>query len=165
MTISFSLPLLVFSLMAIIIGTSTVTYYILRQKNHKKERMKNEKDPLIIIYREKETVLRVWYGVIAGVDTAMLLSGILCNAGAIFLSGSQNKNDNFIVALMIISLVSYSIRDALNLTNLRKPYIRATRHLELFIDKYEFANDGSLTSKDLHKAYKESQDIIENYFE
>ncbi len=68
---------------------------------------------------------------------------------------------------MIVSLVSTSIRDAFSLPNLRKPYIKATRHLELEIDKCEYTHTKTDEEKeiDLCNAYTEAQNIIETYFE
>lgn len=167
MQISISISFLVFILIAIIVVSATTTYFILRQKKHKKERQQNNTPSLIQIYREKETVLRTWYSIIAGMDTTMLLLSILSNAGAIILAQFENADQEIIILLMIISLVSTSIRDGFNLPNLRKPYIKATRHLELEIDECEYTNSKNKEQKEeaLHKAYCESQDIIETYFE
>lgn len=68
---------------------------------------------------------------------------------------------------MILTLVSNSIHKGFNFPQLRKPYIKATRHLELAIDECEYTHEKKekQIEKDLHKAYCESQEIIENFFE
>lgn len=167
MTISVSLSFLIFIFIAIIVASATITYYIIRQNKHKIERKSNNMSSIIQIYREKETVLRTWYSIIVGVDTMMLLLSILSNAGAILLSLFENINQETIISCMIVSLVSTSIRDAFNLSNLRKPYIKATRHLELEIDACEYTHNKTEEEKasDLCTAYFEAQKIIETYFE
>lgn len=54
-----------------------------------------------------------------------------------------------------------------NFYHLRNLYIKATRHLELAIDecKYTHEKEEKQIEIDLHKAYCESQEIIENFFE
>lgn len=166
MKISISISFLIFILIAIIITSATTTYFIIRQKKHKKKRRLNNTLSTIQIYREKENVLRTWYSIIAGMDTLMLLLSILSNAAAIILAQFE-INQEIIISFMIISLISTSIRDGFNLPNLRKPYIKATRHLELEIDNCEYTHtkNNEQKEKDLHKAYCEAQNIIETYFE
>lgn len=166
MDISISLSFLIFIIIAIIIVTSTTTYFIVRQKRQKKKRGQNNTPNIIQVYREKETVLRTWYSVIAGLDTTMLLLSIFSNAAGIILAQFDIKQE-IIISCMIVSLVSTSIRDGFNLPNLRKPYIKATRHLELEIDNCEYTHskEEKQQEEDLHKAYSEAQNIIETYFE
>lgn len=166
MKITISLSFLIFIFIAIVIASATSTYFIVRQKKHKKERVTNNSPNAIQLFREKETVLRTWYSIIASLDTVMLLLSILSNAGAILLSLFEDMQQEIIVSCMIVSLVSTSIRDAFNLSNLRKPYIKATRHLELEIDKCEYTNiENDEKISNLCKAYSEAQNIIETYFE
>ena len=165
MNITITVPLLAFSIFALVIVSVTITYFVIRQIQHKKIRKEKKANPLIDVYREKENVLRVWYSVLAGLDTFFIVVGTLSNATAIYLSNTEYDNKNCIIALMIISLVSYSLKDTMNLSSLRRTYIKATRHLELGIDNYEYVKDSTGSSKDLHKAYVEAQKIIEEHFE
>ena len=97
----------------------------------------------------------------------MLCVSILCNAIAIILSQFNKVDQNIVMIFMILTLVSNSIRNGFNFPQLRKPYIKATRHLELAIDECEYTHEKKekQIEKDLHKAYCESQEIIENFFE
>lgn len=54
-----------------------------------------------------------------------------------------------------------------NFPKLITPYIKAPRHLELAIDecKYTHEKEEKPIEIDLHQAYCESQEIIENFFE
>lgn len=165
MKITIAVPLLAFSILALVIVSATITYFVIRQRQHKKIRKEKKANPLIDVYREKENVLRVWYSVLAGLDTFFIAIGTLSNATAIYLSSMASDKQNWIIALMIISLVSYSLKDTMNLSSLRKTYIKATRHLELGIDNFEYVKDSKGSPEDLHKTYVEAQKIIEEHFE
>lgn len=163
-----SIPFLVIIIIAIAVVGITTTLYFVKTKKHKDEREKNQKPNIIQIYREKEHTLRQWYSIIAGMDTLMLCISILCNAIAIIMSQFDKIDQNIIMIFMILTLVSNSIRNGFNFPNLRKPYIKATRHLELAIDECEYTHnkkDEKEMESDLHKAYCESQEIIETFFE
>lgn len=167
MEISISIPFFIFIIIAIIIVSVTTTYYFIRQKKHKTERKVNNTPKIIQTYREKEQTLRVWYSIIAGMDTFLLCVSILSNAVAIILSQFPNIDQNIIIVFMILTLVSSSIRSGFNFPELRKPYIKATRHLELAINECEYTHKKSETEieNNLCKAYAESQNIIETFFE
>ena len=167
MTISLSIPFLIFIIIAIIIVSATTTYYFVRQKKQKKERKANNTPSIIQVYRDKEQMLRVWYSVIAGMDTFLLCVSILSNAIAIILSQFQDVSQNTIIIFMILTLVSSSIRNGFNFPELRKPYIKATRHLELAINECEYTHkkNEKEIENDLCEAYSESQQIIETFFE
>ena len=121
MTISLSIPFLIFIIIAIIIVSATTTYYFVRQKKQKKERKVNNTPSIIQVYRDKEQMLRVWYSVIAGMDTFLLCISILSNAIAIILSQFQDVSQNTIIIFMILTLLSSSIRSCFNFPELRKP--------------------------------------------
>lgn len=162
-----SIPFLVIAIIAVVVVITTTTLYLIKNKKHKDERKMSNTPKIIQIYREKEHTLRQWYSIIVGMDTLMLCISILCNAIAIIMSQFDNIDKNIVMIFMILTLVSNSIRNGFNLPNLRKPYIKATRHLELSIDECEYTHkkDEKQIENDLHKAYCESQQIIETFFE
>ena len=154
-------------IIAIIVVVTTTTLYLIKIKKQKRSRKGNSAPNIIQIYREKEHTLRQWYSIIAGMDSVMLCVSILCNAIAIILSQFNKVDQNIVMIFMILTLVSNSIHKGFNFPQLRKPYIKATRHLELAIDECEYTHEKKekQIEKDLHKAYCESQEIIENFFE
>lgn len=158
-----SIPFLFIIIIAIIVVVTTTTLYLIKIKKQKRSRKGNSAPNIIQIYREKEHTLRQWYSIIAGMDSVMLCVSILCNAIAIILSQFNKVDQNIVMIFMILTLVSNSIHKGFNFPQLRKPYIKATRHLELAIDECEYTE--KQIEKDLHKAYCESQEIIENFFE
>ena len=162
-----SIPFLFIIIIAIIVVVTTTTLYLIKIKKQKRSRKENSAPNIIQIYREKEHTLRQWYSIIAGMDSVMLCVSILCNAIAIILSQFNKVDQNIVMIFMILTLVSNSIRNGFNFPQLRKPYIKATRHLELAIDECEYTHEKKekQIEKDLHKAYCESQEIIENFFE
>ena len=162
-----SIPFLFIIIIAIIVIVTTTTLYLIKIKKQKRSRKGNSAPNIIQIYREKEHTLRQWYSIIAGMDSVMLCVSILCNAIAIILSQFNKVDQNIVMIFMILTLVSNSIHKGFNFPQLRKPYIKATRHLELAIDECEYTHEKKekQIEKDLHKAYCESQEIIENFFE
>ena len=162
-----SIPFLFIIIIAIIVVVTTTTLYLIKIKKQKRSRKGNSAPNIIQIYREKEHTLRHWYSIIAGMDSVMLCVSILCNAIAIILSQFNKVDQNIVMIFMILTLVSNSIHKGFNFPQLRKPYIKATRHLELAIDECEYTHEKKekQIEKDLHKAYCESQEIIENFFE
>ena len=162
-----SIPFLFIIIIAIIVVVTTTTLYLIKIKKQKRSRKGNSATNIIQIYREKEHTLRQWYSIIAGMDSVMLCVSILCNAIAIILSQFNKVDQNIVMIFMILTLVSNSIHKGFNFPQLRKPYIKATRHLELAIDECEYTHEKKekQIEKDLHKAYCESQEIIENFFE
>lgn len=162
-----SIPFLFIIIIAIIVVVTTTTLYLIKIKKQKRSREGNSAPNIIQIYREKEHTLRQWYSIIAGMDSVMLCVSILCNAIAIILSQFNKVDQNIVMIFMILTLVSNSIHKGFNFPQLRKPYIKATRHLELAIDECEYTHEKKekQIEKDLHKAYCESQEIIENFFE
>lgn len=162
-----SIPFLFIIIIAIIVVVTTTTLYLIKIKKQKRNRKGNSAPNIIQIYREKEHTLRQWYSIIAGMDSVMLCVSILCNAIAIILSQFNKVDQNIVMIFMILTLVSNSIHKGFNFPQLRKPYIKATRHLELAIDECEYTHEKKekQIEKDLHKAYCESQEIIENFFE
>lgn len=162
-----SIPFLFIIIIAIIVVVTTTTLYLIKTKKQKRSRKGNSAPNIIQIYREKEHTLRQWYSIIAGMDSVMLCVSILCNAIAIILSQFNKVDQNIVMIFMILTLVSNSIHKGFNFPQLRKPYIKATRHLELAIDECEYTHEKKekQIEKDLHKAYCESQEIIENFFE
>ena len=162
-----SIPFLFIIIIAIIVVVTTTTLYLIKIKKQKRSRKGNNAPNIIQIYREKEHTLRQWYSIIAGMDSVMLCVSILCNAIAIILSQFNKVDQSIVMIFMILTLVSNSIRNGFNFPQLRKPYIKATRHLELAIDECEYTHEKKekQIEKDLHKAYCESQEIIENFFE
>lgn len=163
-----SIPFLVIIVIAVAVVSLTTVLYLVKIKKRKKERSINKTPNTIQIYREKEHTLRQWYSIIAGMDSLMLCISILCNAIAIIISQFDVFDQNIVMIFMILTLVSNSIRNGFNFPNLRKPYIKATRHLELAIDECEYTHnkkDEEEIENDLHKAYCESQEIIETFFE
>lgn len=162
-----SIPFLFIIIIAIIVVVTTTTLYLIKIKKQKRSRKGNSAPNIIQIYREKEHTLRQWYSIIADMDSVMLCVSILCNAIAIILSQFNKVDQNIVMIFMILTLVSNSIHKGFNFPQLRKPYIKATRHLELAIDECEYTHEKKekQIEKDLHKAYCESQEIIENFFE
>lgn len=162
-----SIPFLFIIIIAIIVVVTTTTLYLIKIKKQKRSRKGNSAPNIIQIYQEKEHTLRQWYSIIAGMDSVMLCVSILCNAIAIILSQFNKVDQNIVMIFMILTLVSNSIHKGFNFPQLRKPYIKATRHLELAIDECEYTHEKKekQIEKDLHKAYCESQEIIENFFE
>ena len=162
-----SIPFLFIIIIAIIVVVTTTTLYLIKIKKQKRSRKGNSAPNIFQIYREKEHTLRQWYSIIAGMDSVMLCVSILCNAIAIILSQFNKVDQNIVMIFMILTLVSNSIHKGFNFPQLRKPYIKATRHLELAIDECEYTHEKKekQIEKDLHKAYCESQEIIENFFE
>ena len=162
-----SIPFLFIIIIAIIVVVTTTTLYLIKIKKQKRSRKGNSAPNIIQIYREKEHTLRQWYSITAGMDSVMLCVSILCNAIAIILSQFNKVDQNIVMIFMILTLVSNSIHKGFNFPQLRKPYIKATRHLELAIDECEYTHEKKekQIEKDLHKAYCESQEIIENFSE
>lgn len=130
-----SIPFLFIIIIAIIVVVTTTILYLIKIKKQKRSRKENSTPNIIQIYREKEHTLRQWYSIIAGMDSLMLCVSILCNAIAIILSQFNKVDQNIVMIFMILTLVSNSIRNGFNFPQLRKPYIKATRHLELAIDE------------------------------